>query len=125
MIAKNDTVVTLNQQHAQNVTQTYLETNLTSIALPITHSIPRINDGITGYDGVGSILKHLFSNVPGWGFTGLNPPCEDPDNGWEKYGVLSNFTQAPFIETTKPDQWTGMQEYGWYFVPHNCLKEGA
>lgn len=75
----------------------YLRTNLTSVALPITHSIPRLDDGITGYDGVGNILRHLFENVPGWGYTGLNPPCEDENNGWEKYGYLGKFLQSEYI----------------------------
>jgi hypothetical protein len=103
LIADNDHTVTTNQQHAQNVTQTYLRANLESLSLPIEHSIPAMDDGITGYDGVGNILRHLFSNVPGWGYTELKAPNEEPSNGWEKYGTLDKFTQADFIEIEEPE----------------------
>jgi hypothetical protein len=121
LIAANDETVTTNQQHAQNITQTYLRTNLESIELPIMHSIPRLGDGISNYDGIGNILRHLFYNVPGTGITELKPANEDPENGWENYGTLAQFSQLEFIEAGE-GQFTGMQEFGWYFVPHECTK---
>ena len=92
--------------------------------LPITHSIPRLDDGITNYDGIGNILRHLFYNVPGTGIDELKPANEEPFNGWEQYGTLAEFYQGEFIEAAE-GQFTGMQENGWYFLPHECAKEGA
>lgn len=79
-----------------------------SITLPIDHMIPRYDDGISGYDAIGNIARHLFSNVPGWGYTELKAPNEEPNNGWEKYGTLAQFSQAEFIELVNPDQDSGM-----------------
>ena len=63
--------------------------------------------------------------MPGWGYTELYRPNEEPNNGWENYGTLDKFVQAEYIEVKDPETFTGMQEFGWYFLPHNCAKEGA
>ena len=80
MITTLDDAVTTNQQHAQNLTEAYLGTNLLSVELPVGHVIPRLGDGDTNYDTVGNILRHLLYNIPGTGISELNPPNEEPDN---------------------------------------------
>jgi hypothetical protein len=47
----------------------------------------------------------------------LQPPNEDPNNGWEEFGTLAEFDQLEFID----GQHSAMQDNGWYFLPHSCL----
>ena len=47
-----------------------------SAEIPIEHSIPRLDDGASNWDGIGHILNHLFPNVPGSNITELLPAIE-------------------------------------------------
>jgi hypothetical protein len=71
----------------------------------------------TGYDAVGHMLQHLLNNVDPE-FTHL----KDPENDWEKKGEIIKFSQADFLPKKKVDK-TGMQEFGYVYMPNNCKQK--
>ena len=60
------------------------------------------------------MLQHLLNNVD-HDFTHL----KDPDNDWEKKGEIIKFSQADFLPK-KTTQKTGMQEFGYVYLPNSC-----
>ena len=48
-----------------------------------------------GYDALGKILRHLFSNIEGTNIEELQPLVE---TGWADHGVLQKFSQLEFVD---------------------------